>query len=253
MESFFFGEAPHQLYGVIHEPEGTQIRDFAMLVCYPFGREYMITHRALRSLCMNMARAGVPSMRFDYCGTGDSAGDTFSLTSALENTLLAARYLAEYTGMDRIKLVGLRLGAAIGMLACQHNSNIKHVTLWDPVVRGTDYLESLAQIGKPDPANNETFWAQGYPVTSANQQELRELTLQTGWLEYLESAHFVLSQANPSADQLITSLNPQTIKLRVDNSDLDDTNTWMKSDIYGTFLLPYKILKRIQTALLRED
>jgi len=253
VESFFFGDTAHQLYGVMHEPEGTLIRNFALLVCYPYGQEYMITHRALRTLCMNMARAGVPGMRFDYTGTGDSAGDTFSLSSAVENTLVAARYLAEYTGMDHIKVVGLRLGAAIGMQASQHDDRIKHVTLWDPVVRGADYLDSLLQSSKPDPTNNGTLWVHGYPVTPTMQQELRALTLHASASGNLESVHFILSQANANADQLIGSLNPQSVKMRVDNSDLDDADTWMKPDVYGKFLLPYEILKRIQAALLHED
>lgn len=253
MDSFFFGDTPHKLYGVIHEPEGTLIRNFAMLICYPYGREYMITHRALRTLCTNMARAGVPSMRFDYTGTGDSAGDTFILADAVENTLVAARYLADYTGMDHVKVVGLRLGAAIGLLASQQEANIKHVTLWDLVVGGDDYLDSLAQAGTPDPANDGTLWVHGYPFSPASQQELRALRLQATGLEHLDSVHFILSQSNANADHLIESLNPHNIKSRVDNSDLDDANTWMKADTYGKFLLPYKILKRIQATLLDED
>lgn len=253
MESFFFGDSAEQLYGVMHEPEGTLIRDFALLVCYPYGQEYMITHRALRTLCMNMARAGVPSLRFDYAGTGDSAGDTFSLATAVENTVAAAQHLAEYSGMDRIKLVGLRLGAAIGTLASQRESGIEHITLWDPVVRGSDYLDILAQRGKQDQVSNGTLWVNGYPVSPTTQHELRTLTLQASELEKLASVHFILSQTNANADQLIATLDKQAVKLRVDNSDLDDADTWMKADINGTFLLPYEILKRIQATLLQED
>ncbi len=253
MESFFFGDTAEQLYGVMHEPEGTLIRDFALLVCYPYGQEYMITHRALRTLCMNMARAGVPSMRFDYAGTGDSAGESFSLATAVANTVAAAQQLAEFSGMDHIKLVGLRLGASIGVLASQLMNGIEHITLWDPVLNGSDYLGVLTQHSKPDPTNNGTMWVNGYPITTATQQELQSMSIQASELEKPASLHFILSQANANADRLIASLDQQAVKLRVDNSDLDDTDTWMKADINGTFLLPYEILKRIQTTLLQEE
>lgn len=253
MDSFFFGDAAEQLYGVMHEPEGTLIRDFALLVCYPYGQEYMITHRALRTLCMNMARAGVPSMRFDYAGTGDSAGEALSIAKAVDNTVAAAQHLAEFSGMDRIKIVGLRLGAAIAVMASQRIGHAGHISLWDPVIRGSDYLDVLAQHGRADPANNGTLWVKGYPVTASAQQELRAIDLQATDLDKLHSVQFVLSQANANADRLIASLDPQKIKLSVDNSDLDDADTWMKADINGTFLLPYEILKRIQATLLQDD
>lgn len=253
MESFFFGDTAQQLYGVMHEPEGTLIRDFALLVCYPFGQEYMITHRALRTLCLNMARAGVPGMRFDYAGTGDSAGETFSLATAVANTVAAAQHLAEYTGMDRIKIVGLRLGAAIGVLASQRIESVAHLTLWDPVVCGSHYLNELMRYAREEPDKDGTLWVQGYPLTQSLQQELKVIDIQDSYLQKTASVHFILSQANANAEQLIASLDRQAIKLRLDNSDLDDATTWMKADINGTFLLPYEILKRVQTTLLQED
>ena len=253
MYSFFFGDAAEQLYGVMHEPEGTLIRDFALLVCYPYGQEYMITHRALRTLSVNMARAGVPSMRFDYAGTGDSAGETFSFATGVDNTVAAAQQLAELSGMDRIKLVGLRLGAAIAVQASQRIANIAHISLWDPVIDGSVYINQLTQHGMEDPDNNGTLWVNGYPITPSAQQELRAIDIQAGALEKLASVHFVLSQANTNADRLIASLDKQKIKLSVDNSNLDDAKTWMKADVNGTFLLPYEILKRIQQTLLQED
>jgi hypothetical protein len=253
VESFFFGDTAEQLYGVMHEPEGTLIRDFALLICYPYGQEYMITHRALRTLAMNMARAGVPSMRFDYAGTGDSFGERFALATAIDNTIAAAQRLAEFSGMDRIKIVGLRLGAAIAVLASQQIAATEHITLWDPVIRGSDYLSLLSQRGREDPDNNGTMWVNGYPITPSLKQELSAIEIQPANLEKLRSAQFVLSQANANADNLIASLDPQKLKLSVDNSNLDDADTWMKADINGSFLLPYEILKRIQYTLLQEE
>ena len=84
MRSKIFKIDGHNIYSVIQEPGGEYIADFAVLLCYPFGDEYIRSHRAFRHLAFLLARKGVVSMRFDYSGTGDSSGASseFSLGDA---------------------------------------------------------------------------------------------------------------------------------------------------------------------------
>ncbi len=252
MESIFFGNSSAPLYGVLHEPEGTTIRDFATLLCYPFGQEYMITHRALRTLCKNMTRAGVPCMRFDYAGSGDSAGDRFGIDTAVENTRLAAGELAEFSGMDNIKVVGLRLGAAIAVLASQQSEFIQQVTLWDPVIDGSEYLREVTGHESAVTTRTGTTWVNGYPLDADVLQQINSLHIQAVDFDRLDFAHFILSQPNNSTAQLIQALQNRDMNLKVDRSDLDDINTWIRADYQGAFLLPHKILKRIQDGLLQD-
>jgi len=253
VESFFFRDEAEPLYGVMHEPEGTIIRDFAMLICYPFGREYMVTHRALRTLCMNMARAGVPSMRFDYTGTGDSAGETFSFVKAVEDTVAAAKQLAEFSGMTRIKIVGLRLGASIAAMAGQQIDSTEHICLWDPVITGDIYLNELKSHAIADPDAHGLYWVNGYPLTKTLQSEIKSAGIRPQQFVNIKSAHLIFTSPNADTGQLVDSMAGQSTRLYVDDTDLDDSNRWMKADINGTFLLPYEILKRIQATLLQPD
>ena len=74
MNPFFFGSSEERLLGVHHPPRGRAPRERGILLCYPLGQEYMRAHRAFRQLGMLMARRGFHVLRFDWFGTGDSAG-----------------------------------------------------------------------------------------------------------------------------------------------------------------------------------
>ena len=76
MQPVSFGTSDRQLLGIYYPPEGEQPRDAAVLLCGPAPQEYMLTYWATRKLATLLARHGFPVMRFDYFGTGDSAGET---------------------------------------------------------------------------------------------------------------------------------------------------------------------------------
>lgn len=146
---FFFGEAENTLYGVHHAPTATS-RQKAILLCYPFGREYMRAHRALVRLSDQLAQAGFHTLRFDYSATGDSAGDDgeSGLDDWLSDIHTAAQELRDISGIDKISLIGLRLGAALAAKAATSLSNIDSLILWDPIVCGVTYGEHLISLQK---------------------------------------------------------------------------------------------------------
>ena len=146
---FFFGEAENALYGVHHAPSA-KIRQKAILLCYPFGREYMRSHRALVRLSDQLAEAGFHTLRFDYSATGDSAGDDgeSGLDAWLIDIQTAVQELRDISGIETISMIGLRLGAALAARAATSLSNIDSLVLWDPVVCGATYSEHLVSLHK---------------------------------------------------------------------------------------------------------
>src|SRR5689334_4600346 len=63
----FFGTEERALAGTLHFPTSAQ-RDAGVVLCNPFGIELLASRRAYRHLADRLARAGIPTLRFDYDG-----------------------------------------------------------------------------------------------------------------------------------------------------------------------------------------
>ncbi len=144
IQPFYFGPLEKQLYGIYEAGSG---RNSAVLLCYPLGDEYMRGHRAYRQLALRLNRMSFPVMRFDYFGTGDSAGEDVeaSLTKWVANISLAIDELKLRSGVSKVCLAGLRLGAALALQAALKRSDVGGVVMWEPVISGSAYLEELQE------------------------------------------------------------------------------------------------------------
>lgn len=148
MNPFFFGNSDKQLFGVHHPPEGDEVRDGAVLLCPSLGHEYIAAHGSLTQLGHHLARSGLHVLRFDFYGTGDSAGDIgdASLDQWVEDVETAAQELRDTSGARKVSVVGLRVGASIAALAGARGLDLFASVLWEPVVNGGEYLEGLTML-----------------------------------------------------------------------------------------------------------
>ena len=148
MHPYYFGDSARQLYAVYDPPRAHAGNDRGVLLCYPMGQEYMRCHWACRQLVGQLNRVGMHCMRFDYYGTGDSAGAMRD--AGLEQWLLDAGTgldeLRDIAGISKISLVGLRLGAVIAATVPAAGHRIDKLVLWDPVVNGAAYINSLRKM-----------------------------------------------------------------------------------------------------------
>jgi pimeloyl-ACP methyl ester carboxylesterase len=144
-----FGPDGQQRVGIYHAPRASVATDSGVVLCAPIGQEYMRTHRPLRQLALALADAGMHVLRFDYLGTGDSAGaiGDGSLEAWIGDISLAAGELHDISGASRLALVGLRTGALLA--ASAHARGVPgadRLVLWDPVVSGRDYLLEMQAL-----------------------------------------------------------------------------------------------------------
>lgn len=144
MNLLSLGTAQRRLFA-IHEAAALTQRPRAVVLCQPLGAEYTYAHRSMRQLAVRLAMSGFHTLRFDYYGTGDSAGadsetDLAGCESDVESAMEA---LADIAGTSRLTLIGLRAGANIAArVAARHRADAEALVLWDPLP--SDDLWSLA-------------------------------------------------------------------------------------------------------------
>lgn len=259
MNPMHFGASERPLFGIHHPPTGRGARDLGVVLCYPLGVEYMRAHRAFRQLATLLARAGMHVFRFDYYGTGDSAGDwdEGSLEGWRDDVGRAITELQEMTGVPAVSLVGLRLGGTLALMAADRAAaetfSIERVILWDPVVSGAEYLDGLlgTDIGTRFWDERERIGARGYPMTRRLHDELMDLSLEADVASEGPGARIVLSGPDPSADRLAKTLESRG---RLEGTEVvPSRGSWVEGDAFGSVLLPQGIIGRIVERLQEKE
>jgi alpha-beta hydrolase superfamily lysophospholipase len=161
----WFGPAGRPSLGWVHRPPSAMADAAAagtgVLICGPLGPEAMGVHRTLRVLAEGLARAGLPTMRFDYDGTGDAAGDELDpdrLEAWLRTVRDAMATGAVRLGVSRWILVGVRLGAALAARVAAGRDDVDALVGIAPVLSGRGFVRELrafsmaaAPVAEPDP------------------------------------------------------------------------------------------------------
>jgi pimeloyl-ACP methyl ester carboxylesterase len=226
----FFGEKGRQLLGFHHAPTG-KAKPTAVLCCHPAPQEYMRSYRAVKNLAEGLSRSGLHALRFDWSGTGDSAGDLRDarLATWQQDLALAAEELLDLSGARRLAIVGLRMGASVAALACAGPRPLvaEPLVLWDPVVRGAAWLKATERVHlrhldqyrfepQPDPGS-----LLGYPLAATLRDDLSGLDLRTLAPPAKGTTVFLLPRAN--RDQLALAASWEAPVVHVPEAhDLDD-------------------------------
>jgi alpha-beta hydrolase superfamily lysophospholipase len=149
----WFGPEARPLYGWVSRPPGGVARGGAVL-CPPMGEEGRAAHRTFRRLAEDLATAGIVALRFDYDGTGDSAGlqdDAERVPAWLDSIEAARQYLLDL-GAPTVAAVGMRLGATLAAVrSATADAPFSSLVLWDPCLSGRTFLregEALYGFGE---------------------------------------------------------------------------------------------------------
>lgn len=139
--ALWFGPKDRPLFGWWHVPDGGRARG-GVVLCPPFGMEAASAGPALRRLAAQLTEEGFLVLRFDYDGTGDSAGqghDPDRVSSWL-NSVQAAVDAMFAGGASRVALVGMRMGATLAAVGAARGTKVDALILWDPCPSGRSFL-----------------------------------------------------------------------------------------------------------------
>jgi len=145
----WFRSGAYSLLGHIDVPE-TPRGTVGVLVVPPFGWEDVCSYRPLRFLAKTLATSGIPVMRFDLPGTGDSSGsalDSGLLEAWIQSVDDAATELRAVTGVKDVAVVGIRLGALLALTAAARGSKLQDLILWGATASGRAMLRELRAFG----------------------------------------------------------------------------------------------------------
>lgn len=149
-----------------------------VVIAPPLGYEYWSCYRSLRTLAESLARAGWHALRFDWDGTGNSAGagDDSDRITAWRASIASAVVAMRNAGILHVALLGLRLAATLALLDAAA-LDVDAVIACAPVISGARWLRELKMLGIVDPEKPGTVTYSGLVIDSATARDLAAIDL----------------------------------------------------------------------------
>lgn len=171
-----FRSQGQQVVGMLHRPRGRG-RHPAVVFLHGFTATSTESHRLFVEAARHLAGLGFASLRFDFRGSGNSAGSFAGVTisSEVADARAALRWLRRQPGIDsaRTAVVGMSLGGLVAAHVLAGDRLLQAGVLWNPVAfpkerRDTwmtlDHLRQLKKRGVID-------WG-GWPIGRGLYREL---------------------------------------------------------------------------------
>ena len=194
-EALYLPSGDRQLFGWLHRPPGAAPTPWGLVICKPFGFEALCGHRSMRVFAEMAASLGIPVLRFDYLGTGNSeeiAASADQIEIWTRDIVNAIAELRRRTGVARVCLLGFRLGALLSVLAARQ-CQVDALALIAPVLNGRKYLREArtAQLAaeaaeaavsgippaQPAGAADGVMEVNGFPLSAASVARLSALDM----------------------------------------------------------------------------
>ena len=180
-----FGAEQTRCFGWFHAPRGSS-QGVGVVLCRPVGYEGTCAYETYTELAEKLAHAGFATIRFDYHGSGDSAGndtDPDRVRAWLDSTKSAIDEVKRLGGVTRVALFGVRLGATLAVNAAAERGGVDSVVMWAPCLTGRAFARELrvsrSRLSETaDGAADDGFEALGYAYSAQTLKDLQTLDCQ---------------------------------------------------------------------------
>ena len=137
-----------QIVGMLHLPDG-RARVPGVLLLHGLTGHKAEIHRMFVKLARKLTAHGFGVLRFDFRGSGDSAGEfeEITISSQVCDAAAAIKFFGRQKRINpkRLALVGFSLGGAIAaQLVAREPSRVQSLVLLSPVAEGGGILDELA-------------------------------------------------------------------------------------------------------------
>lgn len=180
-----FGHSTHPLFGWVYARDGVA-GDVGAIVCAPLGHEAINCHQTMRVMCEGLASAGVPCLRFDYPGAGDSTdyATHFGVPTWIASVDLAIEKLRLELDVKKIVLIGIRFGATLAALASELRTDVVGLVAIAPIVSGQSLIREWRTYeavkdwkGTRQTRDEHAFRSKGGQASSTISINARELEI----------------------------------------------------------------------------
>jgi pimeloyl-ACP methyl ester carboxylesterase len=188
-----------------------------VILCGALNHEILPLYQSWHALAAMIADAGLPALRFDYHGTGDSLGDDRDpcrVETWLDSIRAAARFMREELAVETLDIVGIRLGATFAALTAA-GIGVERLALVAPIVSGRGYIREararsgmLAGIWRLGEANalRDEIANDGFIIAAETAAEISQIDLTRGARNLAREVLILSEKPVSSVDKLANAL-----------------------------------------------
>jgi alpha/beta superfamily hydrolase len=184
-EAGFLGPAETPLFGWWHRPELTQL-GLGVVLCAPLGHEMPNSWRTQQALADALADAGVPCLRLDWAGEGNSAdppedpaGGALPVWQAALDAAICQ--VCALPGVTRVVVLALRAGVLVAAPVAARHPSVHGLVAVAPVVEGRrlvrEWRALAATAALPAHHDDGTLEVTGAVFSPATQAALQAVNL----------------------------------------------------------------------------
>ncbi len=143
-EPCWLGDPARSLYAGLHLPSGACARTGVVLAS-PLLHEQPRTRRFMLELASGLVATGLACLRFDFFGSGDSAGQSeqMDFASMCADLRTADAELRARTGVERVNLLAMRGSSLAAFAWLRAGAHPERLILWEPILDGPAWLHEL--------------------------------------------------------------------------------------------------------------